>query len=135
VQTAITEPDAIWRAIPDAARAAMTAHRVQLWALDTAGLARRYAPRPELEVRMQGVALAGVFLRVAPFGARAGLSTEALMDGVRQQLARFFGKRGKTVIDANLALIHDAYDNVIDVTSAIRHRAIAGELTGEAVRS
>lgn len=83
---------------------------------------------------MQGVALAGVFLRIAPFAARAGLSTEALMDGVRDQLARFFGKRGKAVVEANLAVIHEAFDHVIDVTGAIRVQAIAAELHEEAIR-
>jgi pyruvate-ferredoxin/flavodoxin oxidoreductase len=134
VQTPIAEPDAIWRAIPDTARGELMKHHVQLWALDTAELARRFAPRPELEVRMQGVALAGVFLRIAPFAARAGLSTEALMDGVRDQLARFFGKRGKAVVEANLAVIHEAFDHVIDVTGAIRVQAIAAELHEEAIR-
>ena len=35
-------------------------------ALDTAGMARARAPRPELLLRMQGIALVGVFLRVTP---------------------------------------------------------------------
>ena len=68
---------------------------------------------------MQGVALAGVFLRVAPFAARAGKDVDALMGAVRRQLERFFGKRGAAVVEANLAVVREAYEEVIDVTAAI----------------
>lgn len=68
---------------------------------------------------MQGVALVGVFLRLAPFAAEAGLDREALLAAVHQRLGRFFGKRGKAVVEANLAVIAAAYDRVIDVTAAV----------------
>ena len=38
---------------------------------------------------------------------------------VRARLGRFFGKRGGAVIDANLAIIAEAYDGLIDVSGAI----------------
>ena len=68
---------------------------------------------------MQGVALAGVFLRVSPFAERAGLDRPTLMAAVRQRLDRFFGKRGAKVVDANMAVIEAAYDGLIDVTAAV----------------
>jgi predicted NBD/HSP70 family sugar kinase len=68
---------------------------------------------------MQGIALVGVFLRVTPFAADAGLDREALRVAVRERLGRFFGKRGRAVIDANLALIGEAYDGLIDVSAAL----------------
>jgi pyruvate-ferredoxin/flavodoxin oxidoreductase len=119
VQTALTEPDAIWASVPLAARTEIIARGLHLWALDTAALARQHAPRADLAVRMQGVALAGVFLRLSPFAARAGLPHDELMEAVRTQLQRFFGKRGRAVVDANLAVIRAAHDGVIDVTEAI----------------
>jgi len=68
---------------------------------------------------MQGVALVGVFLRIAPFAERAGLDRTAVLAAVRGQLGRFFGKRGGAVVEANMAVIEQAYDGVIDVTAAI----------------
>ena len=44
---------------------------------------RAHAPRPDLLIRMQGVALVGVFLRVAPFARAAGLDRDALLAAVR----------------------------------------------------
>jgi pyruvate-ferredoxin/flavodoxin oxidoreductase len=119
VQTALPDPEAIWASVPIAARTEILARGLRLWALDTAELARRHSPRADLAVRMQGVALAGVFLRLAPFAARAGLPHDALMEAVRTQLQRFFGKRGRAVVDANLAVIRAAHDGVIDVTDTI----------------
>ena len=122
VQSAITDPDALWSAVPVAARTEILERGLRLWALDTAGLAMQHSPRPDLAIRMQGVALAGVFLRVAPIATRAGLSRADLMVAVRRQLERFFGKRGETVVDANLAVIRAAYDGVVNITEAIAGR-------------
>jgi pyruvate-ferredoxin/flavodoxin oxidoreductase len=119
IQTKLKEPVTIWAALPVEARAEIQARSIAVRALDTLELARRHAPRPDLEVRMQGVALAGVFLRVAPFAARAGFDRTALLQAARDRLGRFFGKRGQAVVDANFAVIAEAYDTVISVTEGI----------------
>jgi pyruvate-ferredoxin/flavodoxin oxidoreductase len=119
IQSALPDAQAIWGSIPARARAEIVARRIRVTALDTAALARRHAPRPDLELRMQGVALVGVFLRVAPFAARAGLDRERLLAAVGERLGRFFGKRGASVVRANLEVIGEAWDGLIDVTAAI----------------
>jgi pyruvate-ferredoxin/flavodoxin oxidoreductase len=115
----LKDPEAIWATLPAPARSEIVARRIRVTALDTAELARRHAPRPDLTVRMQGVALVGVFLRTSPFATRLGFSDEALFDALRGVLKRYFGKRGGTVVDANLAVIREAYSAIIDVTAAI----------------
>ena len=127
VPTQLTDPDEIWAALPAKTRAEMKARNIRLLALDSGALAKKYAPRPDLEIRMNGVALVGVFLKVSPFAERAGLNREALMDSVRGNLTRFFGKRGTAVVDANLAVIQGAYDGVIDVTAEIEAKAGAAK--------
>jgi pyruvate-ferredoxin/flavodoxin oxidoreductase len=119
IQSSLVDADAIWASIPAHARAELVARRIRVTALDTASLARAHAPRPDLFVRMQGVALVGVFLRVSPFAARAGLDRDALMDAARSRLGRFFGKRGGAVVEANLSVIEAAYDALVDVSAAI----------------
>jgi pyruvate-ferredoxin/flavodoxin oxidoreductase len=129
VPTPLAKPEEIWAALPPATRSEIEARKIRLLALDTAALAKKHAPRPDLEIRMQGVALVGVFLRVSPFAERAGLDRPALMEAVRGNLTRFFGKKGTGVVDANLAVIQGAYDGVIDVTAAL---AAKGALAGVA---
>jgi pyruvate-ferredoxin/flavodoxin oxidoreductase len=136
VQSPLGDPAAIWDSVPVAARTEMLTRGIRLWALDTAALAQRYAPTPDLVVRMQGVALTGVFLRIAPFAARAGLSRDELMTAVAAQLRRFFGKRGTAVVEANLAVIQAAHDAVVDVTDAVAtiDRHLPAPILEEAVR-
>ncbi len=119
VQSALTDPTAIWMQIPVAARIRILARGIRVAALDTVGLARQHSPRADLLVRMQGIALVGVFLRLTPFAARNGLEGDRLMAEVRTRLERFFGKRGGQVVDANLAVVREAFDAVIDVTGAL----------------
>ena len=125
LQSPLTDPLAIWSSIPVDARTRILERGIRVAALDTVALARRHSPRADLHVRMQGVALVGVFLRLTRFAACAGLEGEDLMDAVRERLARFFGKRGERVVDANLAVIREAYDTVIDVSAALAPEADA----------
>ena len=127
VQSPLTDPESIWASIPASARAEIIARRIRVSALDTADLARRHSPLADLQIRMQGVALVGVFLRVAPFAMRAGLGREALLTAVRERLGRFFGKRGASIVAANLEVITAAYDGVIDVSGAIERRPTSSE--------
>lgn len=112
-------PEAIWASLPTTVRATIVERDYRLVALDATGLAESHAPHPDLVRRMQGVALVGVFLRVAPFAARAGLGREALLGQAGARLDRFFGKKGPAVLAANRALITAAYDGLVDVTAAI----------------
>jgi pyruvate-ferredoxin/flavodoxin oxidoreductase len=121
VQSSLPDPAATWSAIPPDARAEIVERRIRVAALDTAALANRWAPRPDLLLRMQGIALVGAFLRLTPFAERAGMDRDALLDALRPQLDRFFGKRGSAVVDANLGLVRDAFDGVIDVRAALPH--------------
>jgi pyruvate-ferredoxin/flavodoxin oxidoreductase len=121
IQSPLAEPAAIWTSIPPDARSEIVERRIRVAALDTAALARTWAPRPDLLLRMQGIALVGAFLRLTPFAERAGMDREALLAALRPQLERFFGKRGRAVVDANLGLVRDAYDGVLDVRAALPH--------------
>ena len=119
VQSPLTEPAAIWASIPPASRDDIVRRRIRVTALDTASLARDRSPRPDLRLRLQGVALVGAFLRMTPFAADAGLDREAVLAAVGQRLRRFYGKRGDDVIAANLEMVTAAFDGLIDVTAEL----------------
>ncbi len=125
LQTPLADAAEIWQSVPAEARAQILARNIRVTALDTAALAAEFAPRPDLVVRMQGVAQVGVFLRVSPFAARAGLAGDELLDAVHKLLPRFFGKRGGNVVEANYAVIERAYDRLIDVSAAIGGEPVA----------
>jgi pyruvate-ferredoxin/flavodoxin oxidoreductase len=116
----LSDPAAIWLSLPAHARADVIARGINVVALDSLALAERFAPTPEMARRMQGAALVGVFLRVAPFVAARGMPLDELMAAVRGPLTKAVGKRGGAIVDANLALIRAAYEELIDVTAPLR---------------
>jgi len=135
VQSSLTDPASIWDSIPDPARAEIVARGIRVTALDTSSLARTHAPRPDLVLRMQGIALVGVFLRVTTFAEEAGLGRDALMTAVASRLRRFYGKRGDDVITANMAVVAAAFDGVIDVSgSAVGPRGCQPSIEADAAR-
>jgi pyruvate-ferredoxin/flavodoxin oxidoreductase len=125
VHSPMAEPERIWMSLPAEARASILTRHIRVVALDTAALARRFAPTPGLTTCMQGAALVGVFLRVAPFVAQRELGVDELMDAVRGPLTRALGKRGPEVIEANLSLIRAAYEELIDVTAKVAQEVAA----------
>ena len=127
----LTDPHDIWLSIPAYARAEIVARSINVVALDSLALAERFAPSPELARRMQGAALVGVFLRVAPFVRERGVPLDELMDAVRAPLQKSVGKRGGAVVEANLRLIRAAYEELIDVTGALRADDAATKPTHE----
>ena len=131
LNSSLDTPSAIWGSIPADARAEIVARDIHVVALDSLALAQRFAPTPELAKRMQGAALVGVFLRVAPFVAARGLPLDELMAAVKGPLTKSVGKRGGAVVDANLNLIRAAYEELIDVTRPLRN---AAPITADAPR-
>jgi pyruvate-ferredoxin/flavodoxin oxidoreductase len=120
INSPLDDPAAIWATLPATARAEIVGREINVVALDTLALAKRFAPTPALATRMQGAALVGVFLRVAPFVKARDLPLDELMTAVKGPLTKHLGKRGGAVIEANLGLIRAAYQDLIDVTAPLR---------------
>jgi pyruvate-ferredoxin/flavodoxin oxidoreductase len=115
VQAHETDPEAIWSAIPAWARKEMRDKNARLFALDTVKIAREVSSRADLQQRMQGIVLLGIFLRVTPFQAESGISEVQLFEGVEKSLRKYFGKRGERVVQDNLLAVQRGYHEVIEV--------------------
>lgn len=112
-------PAEVWRTIPQYAREAIRRKRIRVFALDAVKIAEEVASRPELAQRTQGIVLLGVFLRVAPFIVRRGLSEEALYGAVEKPLRKFFGKLSERVIQDNLQAVKRGYEEVFEVPAEV----------------
>ncbi len=115
VQSNRIEPAEIWAAIPSWARRTMLNKNARLFALDTVGIAKEVSSLADLQQRMQGIVLLGVFLRVTPFRVESGISDEALFQGVEKSLRKYFGKRGERVVQDNLKAVSRGYHESIEV--------------------
>jgi pyruvate-ferredoxin/flavodoxin oxidoreductase len=119
VQSQKTQPPEIWSAIPAWAKRELIDKNIRLFALDTVQIAREVSTHADLQQRMQGIVLLGVFLRVTPFQSEHSISQELLFQGVEKSLRKYFGKRGEQVVRDNLKAVSRGYNEVIEVPRAV----------------
>jgi pyruvate-ferredoxin/flavodoxin oxidoreductase len=119
VQSHHTEPAEIWASVPAWARLELTEKEARLYALDMVGIAREVSSRADLQQRMQGIVLLGVFLRVTPFQRDLNLPEESVFAGVEKSLRKYFGRRGERVVQDNLFAVQRGYHEVIEVPAAV----------------
>ena len=134
VQSDRGEPGEIWESVPAWARKAMCEKRARLFALDTVGIARQASSRADLQQRMQGIVLLGVFLRVTPFQDELSLSEDEVFRGVEKSLRKYFGKRGDRVVQDNLEAVRRGYHEVIEVPREVMLRTVAADKAMAALR-
>ncbi len=108
-------PEQAWASLPAAARRTIREKKLRLFVLDALGIARESASRADLQIRMQGIVLLGAFLRLTPFAERAGMDEEALFGALRKTLEKYFGKRGRQVVDDNLEAARRGFREVAKV--------------------
>jgi pyruvate-ferredoxin/flavodoxin oxidoreductase len=107
--------DKVWASLPGAARKTIRERKLRLFALDAQRIAKESSSRMDLQVRMQGIVLMGAFLRLTPFGERAGLDEEHLFSSLEKTLTKYFGKRGGQVVADNLAAARRGYSEVEEI--------------------
>ena len=118
IQTKKTTPEEVWANVPPKAKAQIREKNIRVLALDAAKIALEEAPKADLEVRMQGIVLLGIFLKAIPFDEEAGLSYDEVMTGVKKAVRKYFGNRGEVVVQANLQAIGRGYNEVFELPEA-----------------
>ncbi|MCB0060530.1 MAG: 2-oxoacid:acceptor oxidoreductase family protein, partial [Caldilineaceae bacterium] len=119
MQASHTDSQMVWNGIPAYARRIIREKKLRALYLDAAGIARTVASVPDLQVRMQGIVLLGVFLKSTPFLERRQLSQDALMAGVEKSLRKYFGKRSEQVIQDNLTCVRRGFAEVLEIPQSI----------------
>jgi len=134
VQSQSTDGAEIWRAVPAWARQAMREKNARLFALDTVAIAQTVSSRADLQQRMQGIVLLGIFLRITPFQAELALSEEEVFRGVEKSLRKYFGKRGERVVQDNLEAVRRGFHEVIEVPREIMLATAEADKANAALR-
>ncbi|MCB0060601.1 MAG: 2-oxoacid:acceptor oxidoreductase family protein [Caldilineaceae bacterium] len=119
MQSISTDPKSAWENIPAYARRIIREKQLRVLYLDAAGIAREVASVPDLQVRMQGIVLLGVFLKSTPFLERRNISQEELMGGVEKSLRKYFGKRSEQVIQDNLTCVRRGFAEVQEIPRTV----------------
>ena len=119
VQSPHTDPQQVWNTIPAYAQRMIRQKDIRVLYLDAAGIARTVASLPDLQVRMQGIVLLGVFLKATPFLERRQISQDDLMNGVEKSLRKYFGRRGERVVQDNMTCVRRGFSEVQEVPRTI----------------
>jgi pyruvate-ferredoxin/flavodoxin oxidoreductase len=135
VQSAKSSPEEVWQELPPSARQAIRRHRLRVLYLDAAAIAVEVSSRSDLRVRMQGIALLGVFLRVLPPALAVG--GDDLFERLAPAIRKYVGERGETVLHENLTCIRRAYEEVREIPRPVILRDLEEQslaLAGKRVR-
>ncbi len=101
------EPIDVWRTLPAHARRTIREKKITFLVMDAFRVAKMHAPTPELETRMMGIAFIGAVVGWVDRVSK-GASREAILEKVRHELTKKFGRKGDTIVNSNMAVITDA---------------------------
>ena len=119
MQTNKSSPEDVWSNVPPKAKELIREKNLRVVAADGAKISREEAPVADLEVRMQGIVLLGIFLRVTPFAGDANLSDDDVLERSEQALRKYFGKRGEAVVQANMRCVRRGYEEAFEIPPEI----------------
>ena len=108
LQTSLS-PEEVWRELPRHARKTIREREIRFFTIDAFTVARKHAPTPDLETRMMGIAFIGAVTAYVDRIA-AGAPREEVLDRVRHQLEKKFGRKGESVVESNMAVIVDGIE-------------------------
>jgi len=123
IQSDKTDARDVWADIPKWARKLIRNKDLRVYYLDTVKIARQVATDPDLQQRMQGVVLVGIFIKVTPFAERSGMGEDDILDGVEKYIRKYFGKRGEKVVQENLECVKHGLKEVQEISQDITHAA------------
>lgn len=137
VQSSKSEPEEVWHDIPAYAKRIIRRRHVRVLYLDAAHIAASVSSRPDLQVRMQGIVLLGIFLRCTPYLQRLQLTTEALFENVETAIRHYFARAGEQVVQDNMTCVRRGFAEVQEVPRQVMLRDVEREslaLQGKHVR-
>ena len=100
-----------WRALPAHARKTIRDKSVNFFVIDAFAVAKKHAPTEDLQTRMMGIAFIGAVCGHVE-RVTAGGHADAMLEKIRQQIAKKFGAKGGEIVEGNMAVIRDGLQAV-----------------------
>lgn len=115
IQSPEIDPNKVWSHIPAYGQKIIRNKRLKVFYLDTVKIAKEIATDPDLQQRMQGVCLVGIFIKVTPFASRSGMGDDQVLASVEKYIRKYFGKRGEHVVQENLKCVREGLKSVMEI--------------------
>jgi pyruvate-ferredoxin/flavodoxin oxidoreductase len=119
MQSPFDDPVDVWSRIPAQHKRTILQKELRICYIDMVNIAREVASVADLEMRMQGIVLLGVFLKLTPYAEKSGMDDDKVYKGVEKALRKYFGKRGEQVVQDNLECVKRGYGELKEVSREV----------------
>jgi pyruvate-ferredoxin/flavodoxin oxidoreductase len=120
-----------WENLPLWARKQIIDKNIRVFTLPGFNIAKKATDRGDLQLRMQGNAFLGAFFAVSSLLNEFGISQEQYREVVHKQYVKKFGKLGDAVVQSNMEVMMQGFDQVkeikIGALSAADHSTLRGQ--------
>jgi len=124
------EGERAWENLPQWARKQIIEKNIRVYTLPGFEIARKATDRADLQLRMQGNAFLGAFFAVSPLLQEFGITSEQYRDVVRKQYVKKFGKLGEAVVNSNMEVMTQGFEQVKEIKigeiNATDHSSLRG---------
>jgi len=124
------EGEHAWEQLPLWARKQIIDKHMRVFTLPGFEIAKRATDRADLQLRMQGNAFLGAFFRVSTLLNEFGITQEQYRKVVHKQYVSKFGKLGEAVVQSNMEVMMQGYEQVKEIKigelSAADHSSLRG---------
>jgi pyruvate-ferredoxin/flavodoxin oxidoreductase len=122
--------DKAWEQLPLWARKQIIDKKIRVFTLPGFEIAKKATDRGDLQLRMQGNAFLGAFFRVSTLLQEFSITQEQYRDVVEKQYKKKFGKLGEAVVQSNMEVMLQGYDQVSEIEigelTAADHSSLRG---------
>ena len=119
-----------WEQLPLWARKQIIDKHIRVFTLPGFEIAKKATDRGDLQLRMQGNAFLGAFFRVSTLLDEFGISQDQYHEVVEKQYVKKFGKLGEAVVQSNMEVMLQGFQQVqeikIGALSAADHSSLRG---------
>lgn len=123
MQSPYSDPQEVWKRIPEHHKRTIRDRNIRIYFADMVKIARELASEADLEMRMQGIVLLGAFLKLTPYARQSEMSDEEVYAGVQKALEKYFGKRGRQVVEDNLNCVKRGYNDMQEIPRSVMELA------------
>jgi len=109
------EGEQAWEQLPIWARKQIIEKKIRVYTLPGFAIAKKATDRGDLQLRMQGNAFLGGFFAVSPLLQEFGITPEQYRDVVMKQYVKKFGKFGDAVVQSNMEVMTQGFEQVKEI--------------------
>jgi pyruvate-ferredoxin/flavodoxin oxidoreductase len=127
------EGEQAWERLPQWARKQIIDNNIRVFTLPGFAIAKKATDRGDLQLRMQGNAFLGAFFAVSSLLEEFGITPDQYREVVYKQYVKKFGKLGDAVVQSNMEVMTQGFEQVKEIKIGALAAADRSSLRGQAL--